>query len=107
MLQEFIQIVSSVLDICCKCFIWMLFTHMLHVYIPNASAVPDVCCIKYFMLQVFHVSDVCLESHGGTARAPRDGGSAARFYWAARYRPMESYPIERPSASNSLLYEIS
>ena len=30
----------------------------------------------------------------------RYGGSAARFYWAARYRPMKSYPIRYPNTSS-------
>jgi hypothetical protein len=36
------------------------------------------------MLQVFHISKVHLESHGGTARAPREGERRAGSQWMGR-----------------------
>jgi hypothetical protein len=45
------------------------FTHMLQVYVPNVSFTSDICCI-HFMLQVFHISEVCSESHESMAWAP-------------------------------------
>jgi hypothetical protein len=47
--------VTSVLSGSCICFI-----RMLQMYVINVSSASDVCCI-----QVFHVSDVCPESHRG------------------------------------------
>jgi hypothetical protein len=55
MLQDFIQIVSSVSDICCKCFVWLL--HMFHTYVASVYSE----CFNYFrrmLHQVFHVAIV-------------------------------------------------
>jgi hypothetical protein len=46
--------VASVLSGCCIC-----STYMLQVYVLNVSSTSDLCCS-----QVFHISMVCLESHG-------------------------------------------
>jgi hypothetical protein len=45
--------VTSVLSGSCIC-----FTRMLQMYVINVSSASDVCCI-----QVFHIFDVCPESH--------------------------------------------
>jgi ABC-type siderophore export system fused ATPase/permease subunit len=51
MFQVYVLNVSSVLDVCCKCFIWMLQIEMLHIY-------ASVSGVFIRMLQVFHL-DVC------------------------------------------------
>ena len=50
---------------CCKC-MFQIF-HVLQTYVA----------FKCFMLQVFHVSELCLESHEGTAWAPGEGARRA------------------------------
>jgi hypothetical protein len=58
-ISVFMLQVASGLSGCCIC-----FTHMLQLYVLNVSSASDLCCI-----QVFRVSNVCLESHGDTAWA--------------------------------------
>ena len=49
MLQEFVQSVSSVLDVCCKYFLCCIcFTHMLQKYVSNVSTILFLCCSKCF-----------------------------------------------------------
>jgi hypothetical protein len=60
-LQVFYSDVACVSHICFKC----MFS--------NVSSASDVyVAFKCFMLQVFYISEVCSESHGGTARTPVD-----------------------------------
>ena len=61
MLQEFAQNVSSVLEVCCKCFIWMLHIHasckhMFQVFHTYVAVVSSGCCVYlngYTCFQVF------------------------------------------------------
>ena len=73
MLQAFVQNISSVPNVCCKCFdlVVAYVSHMLQQYILNVSSVSVLCCSKYFnvasckcfiwMLHMFHihVASVC------------------------------------------------
>jgi hypothetical protein len=66
MLQVFYLDVPYISQICCKC-IFQMF-HLFQIYVA----------FKCFMLQMFRVSEVCSESHGGTARTLGEGARRAR-----------------------------
>jgi hypothetical protein len=75
-LQVFYLDVACVSHICFKC----MFS--------NVSSASDVyVAFKCFMLQVFHISEVCSESHGGTARTPVDRDQQAGCPWMGRRGP--------------------
>jgi hypothetical protein len=71
--------VASVLSVCCIC-----FTHMFHLYVPNVHLFSDIRCI-----QVFHILEVCSESHGtrsgcwgmGRGEAGARAGASGRGVW--------------------------
>ena len=58
-ISVFMLQVASVLSSYCIC-----FTHILKVYVSNVNLLHTYVAFKSLMLQVFHVSEVCLESLG-------------------------------------------
>jgi len=95
MLQEYITMVSAVLVLCCSKFfhvqvLYLDVTYASHKYFKCMfqmfHLLQTYVAFKCFMLQVFRVLDVCLESHWGIARPPGEGTQRARgCRWGARH----------------------
>jgi hypothetical protein len=87
MLQAYVLSVSYV---CCKCFIWMLYTYAMtfkcfpgvlqvfQKYVASVSTVSDVCYKCFiWMLQKYVASVRCCTCCNGTTHLPRKIGGAS------------------------------
>jgi hypothetical protein len=91
--EVYVSNFSSILDVCCKCFIWMLhmsqgYIHMLlQASIQNISYLSDVCCKCYIwmlhMLQLLYtyIASIYYKMFHLTQWSPRERQAThAEFY---------------------------